>query len=96
MNEKFEENNLFSIYDSKTKEYSPPFIAPTKGAAVRMFLEVVMDGTSLVGKYPEDYTLYCIGWWDNGSAVIESVSPEHVVKGDVLASGTRPGLEGES
>lgn len=56
---------VYSIYDSKTEGYLQPFYQQTKGQAVRGFTEVVNDKSSQIGKYPEDYTLFELGDFDD-------------------------------
>jgi hypothetical protein len=52
---------LFSIYDSKSCTYSVPHARKEEGEAIRDFKLLANDQTCHVGKFPEDYTLFCIG-----------------------------------
>ncbi|AXL15290.1 nonstructural protein [Microviridae sp.] len=51
----------FSIYDSKSRAYLPPFILPRTEQAVRIFSDCVNSESHEFGKHPEDYTLHRIG-----------------------------------
>jgi len=55
---------VFSIYDSKGEFYTRPFVMQSKGQAVRAFVDLANDDTTDIGKHPEDYTLFCIAYFD--------------------------------
>lgn len=67
---------LFSIFDKKAAAYSPPFSAPTRGAAVRMFSDVASDPQSMVCKHPEDFQLVIVGDFNPDSGAVEGVKME--------------------
>lgn len=56
---------MFVIYDSKTEAYLTPFFMPSKGDAIRALSSLVADVSHNFGKYPEDFTLFEIGSWNN-------------------------------
>ena len=75
-------DKMYSVYDRKTKCYQPPFPAPTPEAATRSFHTVVNSPEHPVGKYPEDYTLMCVGSWLDQKGLIEGLpQPELVATG---------------
>lgn len=59
------ELNIYSVYDSKTQAYMQPWMARTRGEAIRSFTEAVNDPKSSFNKYPGDFTLFEIGTWDD-------------------------------
>lgn len=59
--------NAYSLYDSKAVTYSPPFYAPAHGAAVRIVMDAAADPNTSIGRHPADYTLYCVGRFDDQS-----------------------------
>lgn len=61
---------VFSIYDIKAETYSPPFFLQTVGLAIRTFTDVANDRESRVHKYPEDFTLFEIGTFNDTSGTI--------------------------
>lgn len=67
---------LFSVYDSKAKVYSNPFVAGQKGSALRSFQDVSKDKTHPIGKHPEDYALYQIGEWDDDKGIVTATQFE--------------------
>ncbi len=59
---------IFSLYDEKIDAYMQPFFFPSKGHAVRAITDFTNDSSTSIGKYPEDFTLYELGEWDDGPA----------------------------
>lgn len=57
--------NMFTIYDSKTETYSPPFFMRTTGEAVRTFQDLSVDKDTSIGRYPADFTLFEVGTFDD-------------------------------
>lgn len=52
---------LYSIYDSKAEQFSPPQVHHNDMLALRAFEGIVNDDKMVICKYPEDFTLYYIG-----------------------------------
>lgn len=52
---------LYSIYDSKAEQFSPPQVYHNDMLALRGFESVVNDDKMFIKKYPEDFTLYYVG-----------------------------------
>jgi len=48
---------VFSIFDSASRCYMPPFHCPTAGAAIRAFKDAANAKSHFVGQHPADYTL---------------------------------------
>lgn len=65
---------VFAIYDAKVEAYNRPFYDQTKAAALRGFADAVNDPSLQLNKHPEDYTLFHLGEWEDGSA---SFTPLH-------------------
>lgn len=61
-------NGLFSIYDSKAKNYTFPYPAANTGVAVRMFTAAVQSEGSQWNMHPEDFTLFHLGEFDDENA----------------------------
>lgn len=56
---------LFSIYDSKAETFYKPIPDISVGSMLRNFQELSNDKNTVVGKHPEDFTLFQIGEWDD-------------------------------
>lgn len=55
---------LFTIYDSKAETYVAPFCLLSRGEAIRAFTDTVNDQSIPPGKYPEDFSLFELGTFD--------------------------------
>ena len=72
---------VFSVYDEKACFYGVPFYAKTDGEAIRMFSAAVQDTGSSIGMFPGDFSLYRIGFFDDGSGSLEAVTPLFLSRG---------------
>lgn len=65
---------LYSIYDSKAEQFSPPQVYHNDMLALRAFEGIVNDDKMLIKKYPEDFSLHYVGNLgdSNGRYYIES------------------------
>ncbi|WNK13759.1 MAG: nonstructural protein [Microvirus sp.] len=55
---------VFTVYDSKIGLYNTPFHLLSTGEALRGWAEIVNDPESKICKYPEDFTLFELGEYD--------------------------------
>ena len=58
-------HKMFTVFDSKADAYLQPFYMQTKGTAVRSFSESCNDPSTSFNKYPEDFTLFALGEYDD-------------------------------
>lgn len=73
---------VMAIYDSKAKLYSPQLLVfPAVGVGVRSFTQAVNSKDSDYNKFPEDYSLFKMGEYDDvsGELVKEVPLPQLVV-----------------
>lgn len=63
---------VYSVYDRKANVYGVPFFQLNNSVALRSFTDLVNDGRSTVCKHPEDYTLECIGEFDDSDGTLVS------------------------
>lgn len=59
---------VYTVYDSKAEAYLQPFFSQSKGVAIRSFQEAVRDEKSNISKYPEDFTLFELGEYDDSNS----------------------------
>ena len=52
---------LYSIYDSKAEQFSPPQVYHNDMIALRAFEGLANDDKTLINSYPEDFSLYYVG-----------------------------------
>lgn len=57
---------LYSIFDSKAEQFSPPQAYHNDMLALRAFEGIVNDDKMLICKYPEDFSIYYIGNFSDG------------------------------
>lgn len=65
---------LFSVHDSKTDAFAPPYTASTPGEAERRFRTACSEEGDLK-RYPTDFNLYQVGFFNNVAGLVESVVP---------------------
>lgn len=70
---------IFSVFDSKVSAFMNPIFLRTTPEAIRAFSGAVSEKDSNFCKYPEDYTLFEVGSWDDQTAVIDLLSTPHPV-----------------
>lgn len=62
---------VYSFYDVRVSAYMTPFFARADGEAIRLAdQEANRDGSQIAG-YPEDYSVYRVGTWDEGTGRLE-------------------------
>ncbi|QXP08554.1 MAG: nonstructural protein [Arizlama microvirus] len=71
-----------AVYDEKSKIYdSHFFIFGFKGEAIRAFSEIATDSKTMIYKYPQDFSLYMLGTFDDTLGAFDSSKvPELVVR----------------
>lgn len=70
---------IFAIRDAKALAFGQPFFSQTKGTAIRSFQETVNDPNSPFHKYPDDYSLFEIGIFDDEKGTIEALDIPQVI-----------------
>ena len=65
---------MFSIYDEKSQVYSPIYLYVHDGEALRDFMEAAADSQSKLSKYPSDFKIYKLGFFNDCTGVIESLT----------------------
>ncbi len=61
---------ICTIYDGKADAFMTPMFFQSTGQAVRSLADAVNDGKSDFAKHPEDYTLFCLGDFDQRNAAL--------------------------
>jgi len=71
----------YSIKDSKTQSFAPPFFNSTHGEAERTFVRITKNPQSVISEFPDDYDLFYVGEFDTATGKLtELQTPQHVVK----------------
>lgn len=74
---------VFAIWDTKAQSFSQPFYAGSKGLAIRSFTDLVNDDKTSVNKYPDDFTLFELGKFDDSDGSFDLL-PKPVAVGNAL------------
>lgn len=76
---------LVVINDVKSRHTSAPVAVENRDIAIRDFATLVNSPQSMQHKYPDDFSLFCVGEYNDCNKSITSVSPELLVNAvDVL------------
>lgn len=79
--------NAYTLYDIKALTYSPPFYCSAHGQAVRMVLDLANDNNTMVGRHPADYTLFCIGQFNDATGgLLPAENREHIADAITLVT----------
>lgn len=62
---------VYSIYDSKAEAYLQPFFMANKGTAIRAITDILRQNDHQFTKYPEDYTLFELGEYDDSNGQMQ-------------------------
>lgn len=77
----------FSVYDEKAAAFMPPFFMTTAGQAVRAFSDAVTGKDSDLARHPEDYSLYVVGEFNQGTGALEALIPSCIITGIAAKEG---------
>ena len=71
---------IFSIYDNVAQIFEPPFTEKNKGTAIRRIQDLIQNNVnSPYAKFPDNFVLFHIGYYDNSVAGILDLEPEQVI-----------------
>lgn len=78
--------NLYTIYDEKAQTFGTPWPSHTHGSAERALRESMGQPDSPHGKFPEDFSLYCVGSFDEltGAILVNDGPPALIVRATQL------------
>lgn len=79
------DTKIYAIYDTQAKAHLQPFFAATDGIAIRSVQAALDDKNSNFAKYPQDFTLYNLGSFDDQTGIISAKDPELVISFNQLA-----------
>lgn len=70
---------IYSVHDNAVGAFMSPFYARSKGEAVRSFTEAANDPKHQFALHAADYTLYCIGVFDDNSGMLKPMDPDRII-----------------
>lgn len=75
---------VYTLYDAKAGAYLTPFFLPNDQMAIRQFASII-GGESLIGQFPQDYTLYGIGEYNDALGELLPGALEPIMNGGDMA-----------
>lgn len=83
---------LFTIRDAKVGVYRTVMYHVHVGDALRTFQEMANDPQCNIAKYPDDFSLYQVGEFDEDSGQIEPMAPKFYGTGSEFKAGANMGV----
>lgn len=71
--------SVFSIFDAKAAAFMQPFFSVNEATARRAVAQALLAPDSMLGKFPEDYTLMRVGMFDDEKGQLHAVELPTVV-----------------
>lgn len=80
--------SVFSVLDTKAGAFGVPWFALNDNVAIRQFSDNAGDARqdNPWYRHPEDYTLYCVGQFNDATAELISAPPRALVTASALRS----------
>lgn len=69
---------IFSVYDHKVEAFLQPFFSPTVPSALRSLTEVVNDVNHTFHKHSNDYSVFDLGDFNDGTGEITAITPNRI------------------
>lgn len=69
----------FSVFDKAVGAFGRPFYTASRGEAMRVFMDAVNEDKSPFNKHPEDFLLFDVGEFEEGTGIFSSREPEKVI-----------------
>jgi hypothetical protein len=85
-------HKIVSVYDVKAECFAQPVFVQSHGAAVRSFGDAVNEPSkeNNFAKYPQDFTLFALGEFDDATGEFTISSPMELAKGISLIEERTP------
>lgn len=71
-------NNVYSVYDQKAKVFCQPFCSLNDETALRAFAYSANDTSTEIGRYPSDFDLYNLGFFDDQTGKFDLQDAVHL------------------
>ena len=80
---------LFAVYDSASGVYDGPFPGKAEGHVIRSFSDQCLNADGPMGAHPEDFTLFKIGTWNDGTAELVDEITVKLINGAEAVANSR-------
>lgn len=78
-----------AVRDRAVDAFGQPFFVRHKNEAIRSFKEEINRDGSVFKNHPDDYDLYHLGAFDDGSGRLDPAEPELIAIGKSLVNNTK-------
>lgn len=65
---------MFSVFDVRANVFQPPVARPNDAVAMRDFEQSVKDANGVMAKFPEDFSLFCVGYWNDETGAMQPLA----------------------
>ena len=79
--------SLYAVFDRCSGVYDGPIPGRADAETIRNFKFMCENPESKMSQSPEDYTLFKVGTWNDGTGEVEDVVPEKLINGAEAVSG---------
>ena len=76
--------NLYALFDKAADLYSEPVPMLTDGLMVRTVTDMIAGGKHPVSMHPSDFSIVCVGEWNERTGTIAEIEPRVVTQCDIL------------
>ena len=73
--------SLFAVFDRCSGIYDGPIPGRADAEMIRNFSHMCVNEESKMSKSPEDFTLFKVGSWNDGTGELEDTVPEKLING---------------
>ena len=87
--------NLYAVFDRCSGVYDGPIPGRADAEMIRGFTQQCLNPDSQLGKSPDDFTLFKVGSWNDGTAELEDFAPEKLLNGAEAIAASRNIEKGE-
>ena len=72
---------LYAIFDRASGVYDGPLRGQADGVVIRQFCDLAVGDEHPVAQHPEDYTLFKVGEFNDGTGELEPIVPMKLING---------------
>ena len=81
--------SLYAIFDRASGVYDGPLRGQADGVVVREFTDMCVGDTHKISQHPEDYTLFKLGEFNDGTGELEPMTPVKLINGAEAVANSR-------
>lgn len=70
---------IYSVFDKKLKTFDSPFAFDNSIMCRRFFEQLALSSEHLLGQYPNDFSIYCLGSYDTEVGLFTQDNPPYIV-----------------